>query len=1024
MGIIDPNKKNEDDFIKNMYDKAVDTVTAPSSMVHNPGVAIAGLGVGAVKNFTDMVALPLSVGQQAVNYLSGKGAVKPEDDIFKKYEEASQNLAIDIGSGGKRDQLSATELQDARKAAAGAEFLGSFIGMHGSPKILSKVPHGEVLKGGAPAILGNFATKINVGTKKVISRGAVTLPDVIFQGMAKVQETGKKVLKPQGEILSDLSSIINPKTATNIIAAKAPEAIVALSEAYNTPIAKMQDLGDPLLTKFKETNNLLDVKNQIGVPEFVKKEVDSIAGLKEIDPQAKALIVQELTKDLREKHGLEGSRVEAQDTFNSIIEGHKTIKTLEKKLSNPNEPITDIERAKINKQILDQAEHDPMKLERFAKELRKHKEDDYIKASIDPTNNLSMENLQKNLIDERQKIYDQLYEVDPRVALNFDKASTQSYVGRVGQLGNLFKAEPLFGDFTQINEALPLTLLKSAEKLGVEPLVVAGHKRTFSKWYSDPKVKDVITKTVIEPNRTQFDSIYQMDSTSKVGKKSITDQIMDTAADVGMSNQIQFRQRLIESLMIPEAYALVKAYGEKTGTIKEGTLEFNNAVINHVKNYIEESGMIPPEMSQRVYTDRYGKTEIRKGFIDNAQTELNESLKKMGGLGKEAAGASNFMLKWVRGATQAKLKAWNLLNESLEHITRTGKVTDTQKMIITNSVIDLVAGTILFGGRGVRIPGLVTETPTNALGSEESPDTLGSYITGAISTFLKLNPEAARELKDGLFYKMTGLSSARINNMPLPTLGQGNEIFTSIVTKKFGPLLSHIFTKGLTSEYYSSREIFSDLVGMFVSQDTEIASDIGATGQRYDAKGKPIIIDEEKHIFAHAVGVDMTKNTPGKDPLQGDTTYTKAQKNVVNRYSRLELKDLLNGDTLDTLLDDLEEVYPGNATKITTTVKKLIRDKLVPDSGDIFANLAAAASIATSSGNYGISKEDSTLRNLTDDQVIEMAALSQITQGSSKSVRNLLIESGRLNTDDEKVMDKLVKKIIDIQNKVDKSLEE
>jgi len=486
-----------------------------------------------------------------------------------------------------------------------------------------------------------------------------------------------------------------------------------------------------------------------------------------------------------------------------------------------------------------------------------------------------------------------------------------------------------------------------------------------------------------------------------------------------MSNQIQFRQRLIENIILPEAYALVKAHGQ----LKEGTAAFNNAIMNHARNYIEESGMIPPEASVVSFQDTQGRVVTHKGAYDALQDQITDYAQKTGGLSKDIVSASNFMLKWVRGASQAKLKSWNILNESLEHITRTGEVTPAQKMLITNSVVDLVAGTILFGGRGLRIPGLIIENPAKAMDTSESPDTLGSFISGAIATILKMNPEMARELKDGLFYKATGLSSARTNNMPLPVFGQGNEIFSSIVQKKFGTLIKNIFTKGLTADYYTSREAFSDLLTTVVSQDTEIASDVNSVGHRYDSKGNVIEIDEEKHPLAHAPGVDFTKNMPGQDQKQGGVTYTAAQKNLQKKYNRLELKDLFKGDNMNLLIDDLTEVYPGNPTKIKTVMKKIIRDKLVPDSGDTFANLATAASIGVSSGDYSISVNDPTLKSLTEDQVIEMAALSQVTQGKSKSVRNLLAQSGRLKLEDEKVMDKFLDKVEEIQSKVDKSLE-
>lgn len=996
---INPDKYNKKDVVKQMFNQAVDIASAPRSMVTNPGVAAAGLAIGAGKNFTDMVALPLSVAQQAGNYLTGKGPVKPEDDIFRKYEEGAQNLAIDIGTLGNRDKLSDVELQDARKAAAGSEFLGSFIGMHG---LAGKTP---VTKGGLAGVVGEVATKGNIAKSNIISKASKAVPDVLFKGASKIKEIGKK--SNAGEFNHDLASLLNPKTATNIVAAKAPEVMVALSNKYDMPIAKIRDVGDLIQLDYRRSKYH---DSKITPESYIDTELSKIPGIKEADPQAIAVLKNELVDSLKEKASSADSIADARSYLSDLVLKREQLQRLEAKLNDPKNPIVNVQEVAQLEELRKQTQFKKGELESHGRNVKKYIEDDYIKKTIDPNETRSLETLQTELAESHQKLYDSIASVDPEAASNFDRISTKTFVGRIGQLGNLFKAEPLFGDFTQINEALPTALIKSAEKLGIDSTTVGKYKKGYSDWYRNPKIRDTIQKTIIEPNRTQFDSIYSELKARKTSKTAnLVDNILDEAATMGMSNQIQFRQRLIETVIIPEAYAQVKAFG-----IPEGTVKFNQAVMNHTKSLIEEAGMIPPEKAKILYTDKTGNVTTRTGGYDRLTHNLTEQSKRGGLFEKELGGATSFMLKWVRGATQAKLKSWNVLNETLDLINNTGVVTDAQKALVTNSIVDLVAGTIIFGGRGLRIPGLVTEWG-NLISDKESPDNVATLITGAIASYLKINPEAAKELKDGLFYNMTGLSSARTNNMPLPTLGQGNEIFSSIVTKKFFPLFESI-TKNLDNlpSYVSSGAFMTDVVSMITSQDTEIASDIGSEGQRYDSKGKPIDIDLEKHPLGHAPGVDFTKNLPSKDSLDLGVDYSQGKRNITVKYDRLSDKEFFKKENIKEYAMKLKEYYKGDPKKIKTALKTAVRNRLVPKGGDTFNDLSTLATTYNSIGSEELIRKDVNIQRLTKEQVIEQAALSGITQKGSYKVLKLLVAAGKFdphNTEDRKLLKQKINEI-------------
>jgi hypothetical protein len=334
-----------------------------------------------------------------------------------------------------------------------------------------------------------------------------------------------------------------------------------------------------------------------------------------------------------------------------------------------------------------------------------------------------------------------------------------------------------------------------------------------------------------------------------------------------------------------------------------------------------------------------------------------------------------------------------------------------------------VAGVILFGGRGMRIPGLITEDPTNAIANtKESPDNIATMLTGAIATYLKIDKETTRELKDGLFYKMTGLSSARTSNMPLPSLGQGNEIFSSIVMKKFGPLITNILGNATSLEgfqnYVTSGGLASDIVGMVTSQDTEIAGDIGAYGKRFDSKGGAVDIDAEKHPLAHAPGVDFTKNMPASGDSVEGVKLMDAPKNIVKKYQKLDDKEFFKRENIKGLVMQLKDIYKGDPTMIKSTVKRIIRDRLVPKGGEIFSELSGVAKTYNSVGNMDLVAEEPALKRLSKDQVIEQAALSVLTQRNSYNVIKLLVAAKKLDMSDPEQKKALKAKIKEIKGKI------
>lgn len=1009
--------------------------TSANAIAEEPGVAAAGALLGVPKGFVD---IPTYLGEGAMNvgnFLMGNTRDTSQPSFLEKYEAGWRDAAINLGSLGQN----VDENREVKERAAGAPMLISSLASPSLPIPGIKA----ATKGGAGGIAGEMLAKGAVAQEKALTKAASSgLMDIVIDPLIK---GGSQAVKGAGKIKEGVNQIpglraatsellantMNPKAVTNFIHSADPHILPALSTKYNIPVSKVDDLGQPLYKKFK---SMKAEKGPINLDDFINKE---LADMK-IDRKAKVMLKDQLKESIQYNNKFMDV-AEAEEYYAAMLGKAKNIKKTEdniKYLESNYKKMTPAEEADFiyakNRALDDLAQGhiDNDKLLDAARRVRTNYDNAYNEILFEGDSKL-IEKADSIRFDKQTQIIDDLNKIDPLLAREYQKAATQSFVGDMGRVFNWFKAEPYIGDLVQSVEALPHATLNNAEILGISSLDALPYRKNFKGWFKNPEIKKIYQDNIVEKYRnniqalqeqiemkSRFDQLKSIKSLKDLQKLKLSDignQLMALGDRVGYAFQSGARERIIENVIMPEAYSQIKVWGK----YKEGTKEFNKAVMNHTRKYMEDLGMIAPD-SKFLTKSTTGSFKVNKHIDDFIQDSLMTANHP---LSNEARSAALFMTKWVKGALQAKLQGYNGMVDVFKKYGRTGKLTKADRAKFLNSVVSMTEGIALFGARGAKIPGFFVENPVEDLQPDQIPETVGTWLAGQIADTLKFDNELRNTIREGAWYKLTGMSGARTESIPVIGVSAGSDIATSMITSKLGNLINAAMTAVESEDLSVLNEA---LVGTFIPKDVDILNEVNVTGEIKDSKGNKLDIEEGKFPFQESVATRaasaITKNlTP--DYEVGDTPkFSEADTKIKEKYKKYKLSGVLKEDTFNNLLDDTLSLYTDNPGKAVKVIKTIIEEKAAPHKTKLFNSIGRDANDLLAL-DASVLEKYKPIQRLTKQEVIDIAAESFLFERNTKKTFNLLVKSGKLNMDDEKIMDKIIDSYLDKQEDLIKEIE-
>jgi len=983
------------------------------AMSQEPGIATAGAGLGFPKGFTD-IPVYLGAGVKGVyDYLRGNEPAPTGESFLEKYEAGWRDAAINLGSLGQETDIN----RELKEQAAAAPMLATSLA---SPSI--PIPFaGKAFKGGAGGIAGEQLAKAKSWQGKALTGIAETraldfLTDPIIKAGAAVT---KPATKARGAAPEFLANTLNPKSTTNFVKSTDPHILPQLSKSYGVQISKIDDLGEPLYNRFKAAKT---TDKGLDVDKFVNKELLKY----DISPKGKTLLKEELTNAINyNKKFMDIGEAEAH--YGNILKKAKNSKLVEKELKGVEEfikkhPEKVTEEFIQNRNLLREEVMQGLSGEKLIDAARR------IRTNYDNAYNTTLFSGNQKYISQaddirhsrHEKILKDLTDIDPVLANEYKNAATQSWVGDMGRIFNWFKAEPYIGDLVQSVEALPHATINNAEILGINSLDALKFRGSFKPWFKDKKIQKLYGEQIVNRYRNtiqslqekaNIESVFNIDTYSNLNNiKSIKDLQKVKLSDIrggllalgdrlGYSFQSGARERVIENVILPEAYSQIKAWGR----YKEGTLDFNRAVMNHTIKYMEDLGMIAPD-SKFVYKSGVG--ELRTGkHIDDA---IQDAFLKMNSpIAKEGRSAALFMTKWVKGAVQAKLQAYNNVVDVFRSYGQTGTITKADRAKLLNGIVEMAEGIAIFGARGAKVPGAFVENPFGEQKPNEVPETVGTYLMGQIADTLKFDSELRNLLREGGWYKMTGMSGARSESIPIIGASAGTDIASALLITRLENVLSATMRTLETGDLSLLGEV---ALSTITPTDIDILTNVQTTGKILDSQGNEIFIDKDKFPLQKnpvaRYGTAITKNLTPDYEQSKDEMVGEADTRIRDKYKKLTFSQVLKDDNFDKLIDDVSKLYPENPQKVEDLVSSIIEDKVAPERTKFFKKLNRDANDLLGFPAEAL-QEVKALQRLSDKEVAKLAAESVMFEPSNNKTLNLLIKSGKFDLEDDRAWDRM-----------------
>lgn len=1002
--------------------------TTANAFAHQPGIAAAGAALGIPKGIADVPAYLGGAGMEGWDYL--RGNVQPHGESpLDKYEAGWRDLAINVGSLGQNTDVDRQE----KERAAGAALTMTSMAAPGIPGL-------KALKGGAGGIAGAKAVQGITAASDFIAPVAGKITSPILDPLLK--SAGKGIIAAEakaigGETKEYLKMMLNSKSTTNYVKAQDPHVIAALSNKYQVPIAKLDDLGETLNSKYKQ----VEIDNQATKDLYLKKKeiIKQQVTLADLPRSQKAELSKTLNESLSKPKGVPGldkfidnelKDIPMSDPSRHLLKEELKIHTLyNRKYNDLNEAnvLYDSLLKKANAfeegtkiatkdenllTVLD--EFDNTKLVESARRLRTNYDSNYQKSLLTGDNTL-IEQAHQARLTNNKRLIDDLTKIDPKLAAQYDKVTTQSFIGSMGKMFNMFKAEPYIGDLTQVAEAFPIAKISNAEALGIDYATALKHEGEFGTWYTKNN-KKMVNDIIFSKYKNQLKALHEVtplnlkgglpDKIQNIGDfiKSSTKKAGEIFDEIGFSFQSQARERLVESSLLPAAYGQVKAWGK----FAEGSVEFNNAVMNRTMKFMQDTGMIPTKM-KTVASIGGGKfktmehiDQVFKNAFDKAPVSpfIKENLKA----------STQFMTTWVKGAAQAKLQSYNGIVESLRDIGRTGQVTDYARHKIVTGMSGLLMTSAIFGARGIRVPGVFVEMTTDPNKSQVDniPETVGTLMANWAADTVKFDNDTRNLLRDGIFQKVTGRAAARTETIPMFGAGLGNEIASSIVMSKGGKVIEAAKNAMSAGSIEEATQIFMETAyGMITPVDIDKMVDQQVEGKSYDSKGQVLDLPERGTVIDQLGAI--SKNMPSEYEKSDKVKYLSADDQLKKEYSRMDITEFLEGDNINELVTRVGEYYPNDQDKQESVIKGVIESIMTPEKTKLYSKLGSDSKEMLALPDSAI-KENKVLQRLSKKESIKIAAQSGVFESDRQTLK-LLVKAGKLDLTEEATFNGLIEEI-------------
>lgn len=1007
--------------------------TSAHAMAQHPLTTSAGLVTGLGKGVSDIPAMLVAGGVGAWNAVTGQKNEVPMMKNLESYDKSWRDNTIKGLNAitGKEENFN-LDNAEVQKAVGGGQAVTSMIGPAGIPSKGTKW-----LKGGAAGITSEAAIKTNLLADQAlghVGNAVAPLVDPLLVGASKLPglkatKAGKNAASAgmSGNVAA-IANTLNPKSTTNAIKASAPELLPQLSEKYGVPIARIDDLGETLHSKFQQYQDDLagkklankGIKKTPLVEAQAKKESESsfkaafetkespsidsfinneLKGM-DIPPTTKVLLKDSFKASILERqkyHNL----ASAEEFYNLKITQAKKSTEISKELetlrAKPQELKTEGELIRENQLADNLADgSDRQSIVNAAQRLRTNHENNYFKELM--TNDTAkVEKAHLTRLDADKKIIKELSEIDPKLAVEYDQKATDSLVSGFGKLSNMFKMEPALGDFSQVAESLPSALRNNAEMLGVDYDEAVKWSHGSGDWVG--KNQDLLTNTIFNKYKNSITALKESEGATRNTVTSLSHKFNQAFDNAGYAFQNQTRERMIENVFVPKAYGQVKAWGKFT----EGSKEFNNAVINHTQKIIEDVGMAPPKSS---YVVKTGETSYKVSkHIDEA---IKDGLRRSSlptQFKKELVSSALFMTTWVKGVVQAKLQAYNGIIESLRDIGVSGAVTKAQRGRIVSGLASIAWTTTVFGVRGARVPGLFQEISSPTSNPNAPAETVATQAVDMVQKMIGgMTNEERLAVRDGLWGIHTGLTGARTVNVPIIGAGTGQNIATSMIWKKISNLADSMLSATDSIRRGEFGEAGTELMEIplsIIPKDIDLVTDAQIKGETYDLAGNPIKMTGA--LGENAVGQQLgaiSKNLPLENTVENTSfmgkELTGLDAKIKSKYSQYNIKEFVKGGHLKSAFKEFKTLYPEDKALAVDKLSKMIDSKLAPTSTKVFKELKSNFKDLNALDKNVIIQEYPKLGRITRKEAVELAAES-IAMDNNLEIFQLVKKVGKIS---------------------------
>lgn len=932
------------------------------------------------------------------------------------------------------------------QAAGIGSAIGDLIGPGGYFKALGKVPGLSSISGGVPAIAAQAAIGADRYLGQPILRGTsnVFAPaiDPLLKGAAKVGEVTKsKVVDPasqwdifNNDIARGTKNIINTRLPEDILKLEtSPQVLTDISKLTGKPVSSINDSGEYLFNskmsagqafqkelsqlKAQKAEALSDAKvnkkpseDIFSIRESFDKKIEKLKETGPNETYSNTEIDDFITKDLgydtakMDKKNLAVIREQFKGAYNNHV---KKLKTLEGDLSFDN-AMSGYNEAK-NSGLADEdlvPHYDNVygaAKDRVAKAMSEL--DDAALESNKELYDAKKQNLQQVFDDTAAKIYET---GNDSLARRFVDDYKNTYAAKIAKFALLGKFENASSDALQYARNQGAVMQNRLDSRGIGYGEYLKNRTGAGEWEKNNPL--FVDKLYAEKNKTTADVFANSDEYSNLldpdFKKSntIPGKVKSAIRQVGKTGFANIIEKAIDTLgygmqhtvrryvtrdIIHDAYAIAKSEG-----LVEGTEEFNQFVKAEADALLVQNGFSKVKTSFGTL-DQNGLPKAAPSFDDWIKEGIEKSISSKNlnkGTAKEIASAVSYMGTWVKDASIANNRSYNNAIDALTNISKTGKVTEADRIAVIRAIYDQASNAIIFGARGARIPGTYTEDISSQIGSD-TKKSASTRFADFISELLNFSDADRKRLKDGWYDKLTGTASDRQLN--IPATGINPDIF-----------------KG-TLERYMSGNLFNPSVWIADRFPKELQNKVNAfLGEGVtDYKGNEVTPDlsetaQNSPSLQSGIGLMLTK------PTQVDSSGLTATKNdeegILNKYDRYSLQDMLKDPNLhQQFLDDLARIgidssAPKGFERFKNIAKRLKENtEKVPTSSQykkLNANASKVLSLGEDSPEYLDIK-----REIAPSRVPQIAAEALLN--NKKEMLKALIHLKLVPQDEEKLVE-------------------